>query len=90
MSLPKTLVLNAHAPAIKGCGEDLEVLFTVSRKTRTGTYHRGQLKLLVGRYAVRILCEEIRQMQERDTERINRQVSRLITELAPLRGEVSK
>lgn len=84
MSLPKVLKLLGGTPTIGGTGEEL-VLTVQTFRTRAGQQsYRGELQLTVDRWFVRALANELREMQTRDRQRIDREIHRLRDEVAPL------
>lgn len=84
MAFPKKLTVTAWAPAIEGCGADLEIKWQVFQTTKQGRQHRTHLTLQVDRYVVRQLMEQVAQMQDRDRDRLSKETNRLGTELAPV------
>lgn len=86
MSKPLRLNCIAHGhPTIEGVGERL--VFTVSayRKTKTGRRVDYVFEIEGCRHSVRQLAEQIRNMQDRDLERIARETARITNEVAVLK-----
>lgn len=84
MALPKKLTLLVWTPVIEGEGHNLSIRFDAMQETKAGGRHRTTLVLDVDRSMIRGLCLQIAEMQNRDRERIARELQRLQNEVAPL------
>lgn len=87
MTFPKRLDLRGWDPRLDGVGERLQLRFGASRAGRHPgdcDSFRGDVVVTVDRWFVRRLVQAIADMQAADRVRINEEIARLTTEIAPL------
>lgn len=86
MTWPQRIVLDGWQPKVEGVGERLELVVGARRPKPEGggELWRGEVRIRVDRWFVRQLCQAIADMQVADRNRIDEELARLASEVAPL------
>lgn len=72
---------------ITGCGEQLALRTGGYRKKKTGAYEYFDLDLVLDRWIVNRLMDQIAAMHERDRERLRTEARRIDLEIAAVQPE---